>query len=88
MIPEKILKNLLKRAEGYVQRESQVEYQIDEDGNKRAIKERVTEKEVPPDVQALKIYLELTNFKSEFENMSDEEISKEKKRLIKELKED
>ena len=88
MIPEKILKKLLRRAEGYTQTETQREYVIEEDGSRRAVKERVVEKEVPPDVQALKIYLELTEYRSEFENMSDEEIKAEKIRLIKELKED
>ncbi len=88
MIPEKILKKLLRRAEGYTQTETQREYVIEEDGSRRAVKEKVVEKEVPPDVQALKIYLELTEYRSEFENMSDEEIKAEKIRLIKELKED
>ena len=88
MIPEKILKKLLRRAEGYTQTETQREYVIEEDGSRRAVKEKVVEKEVPPDVQALKIYLELTEYRSEFENMSDDEIKAEKIRLIKELKED
>ena len=88
MIPEKILKKLLRRAEGYTQTETQREYVIEEDGSRRAVKEKVVEKEVPPDVQALKIYLELTEYRSEFENMSDDEIKEEKIRLIKELKED
>lgn len=77
---EKLLKNVFKRAEGYVQTETSTEYVIDEDGTKRAVKKRVVEKEIPPDVTALKMYIEMTE--NELKNMTDEELALEKERLI------
>lgn len=88
MLSKNMLSNLYKRAEGFLQTETTTEYVIDENGVKRPIKERTTSKEMPPDVQAFKLYMELTDYKSEFEGMSDEELTREKERLLRELKSD
>ena len=70
---------------GYTQEERTVEYVIEEDGTKRATKERRAEKVYPPDMQALKLYLELKEEQSSLGSMTDDELEKEKNRLMKEL---
>lgn len=75
---------LYKKARGYDVEEINREYVIDEDGNKKLVKEKTTVKHVPPDLNALKAYMELKD--TELSKMSNEELIKEKERLIGELK--
>ncbi len=84
MIKNDILDNLLKRALGYTQEETTVEYSVEEDGSKRATKERKSEKVYPPDMQALKLYLELRE-EDDLTALTDEELEREKNRLMCEL---
>ena len=49
--------------------------------NLKLIKKKVTKKNVPPDITAIKILLE--NQGESIEEMSDEQLEKEKARLIK-----
>lgn len=74
---------LLKKAKGYKVTETVQEYAIDEDGNKRLLKEKVAKKNIPPDLSALKAYMEIAD--DELNGMSDEELEMEKKRLINSL---
>ena len=80
---EKIKKALKKRALGYDSTEVTEEYTESDDGNVRLIKRKVVSKNVPPDVSAAKLLMELYNEQASFELMSDEELEKEKIRLIK-----
>ncbi|MFI3229074.1 MAG: hypothetical protein R3Y23_02785 [Bacillota bacterium] len=78
---------LLRRAEGYTTKEVVKEYVIDEDGSPRVVKQKEHSKYVPPDMSAIKTYLELNGQKNEFVDMSDEELEGEKQRLIAKLAE-
>lgn len=83
---DKLLKSLLKKAIGYKVNEISEEYSIDENGDERLTKRKVTKKYIPPDLSSLKTYLELTKGEEDYENMTDEELLQIKKELIKELK--
>ena len=76
---------LYKKARGYDVEETTREYVVDEEGVKRLVKEKTSVKHVPPDLSALKTYMELRD--TELTRMSDEELEKEKERLLQELKE-
>ena len=65
------------------------EYALDEEtGKLKIVKQKISEKELPPNVDLLKIiYPQLTEAKTDFNQLSDEELEREKQRLLKELKE-
>ena len=79
---DKLIDQLLKKAEGYEQVEETTEYVIDEEGNKRAVKEKRQVKKVPPDVTAIKLYLEQKERAIDLSALSDEELEREKVRLL------
>lgn len=82
----KLLSGLLRRAEGLEAEERTVEYVLDEEGNRRAVKEKTQIKYYPPDVSAAKVCLELERGAEKgLGALSDEEIEREKIRLMKEL---
>ena len=70
---------LLKKALGFDAKEVVEEYALDEGGEVKLSKKKITTKCVPPDVSALKMLLDRDTPLSEF---SDEELEAEKKRLI------
>ncbi len=76
---------LIKKALGYDATEVVEEYVSGEEGEIKLSKKKVTKKNIPPDLTALKILLEEEDFV--LENMSDEELEKEKFRLLEMLKE-
>lgn len=76
-----LMTRLLDRAMGYTVEEIVEEYGGDDKGGE-LLKKKITTKPIPPDINALKTYLELNRKNTEFENMSDEELEKEKLRLI------
>lgn len=78
---------LKKRAFGYDSTEVTEEYTEGEDGSVRLIKRKVVSKNVPPDVSAVKLLLEIDGTGDDITLLSDEELEKEKLRLIKILKE-
>lgn len=75
---------LYKKAKGYEVEETTVEYGFDEEGNRRVLKEKTSTKYVPPDLSAIKAYMELKD--GELYDMTDEELKEERKKLLKELK--
>ncbi len=81
---DEILNAILKRALGYSYKEVQEEYGVREDGEVQLIKRKITDKYLPPDSGALKTYLELSQ-DAGVSDMSDEELQKEKERLLEEL---
>ena len=88
-IQKNIEKALYKSAVGYSHNEVVEEYYPQEDGSMKLSKKKVTKKVVSPDITAAKVLLEHFS-KTEgrlLENMSDEELEKEKQRLLKLLKE-
>lgn len=80
---DKIEKSLLKKAFGYNYKETIEEYSVDEDGQKLT-KRKVTTKNVPPDISAVKFLLEELkgNESTDFSNMTDEELKNEIKEAI------
>lgn len=77
---KKYEKALKKRALGCKVVESVEEYGL-VNGELSLIKQKIMKKDVPPDVNALKILLDIEEEKAP-ENMTDEELEAEKKRLI------
>lgn len=78
-----IKKALKKRALGYDSTEVTEEYQEDGDGGVRLIKRKVVSKNVPPDVSAAKLLIELDGDSGDLSKLTDEELESEKQRLIK-----
>ena len=86
---EDLKKALLKKALGFSSDEIVEEYSLDESGNSVLNKRKVTTKYNPPDISAMKILLEnedLTDDK--LSHMTLAELKKEKRRLLKQLKEE
>lgn len=77
-----LVKILLKKAKGYLSREKTEEF-VFTDGQKVAVKQRITTKQVPPDVSAIKALLELADGDVAVSDMTDDELQAEKLRLIK-----
>lgn len=84
MKKQDVMSTLLKRAMGYTVEEIVEEYAGDEKGGE-LIKRKVTTKPVPPDVSALKTYIELTRQDDGYASMSDSELESEKERLLSEF---
>ena len=81
---EKVKEALIKRAVGYEAQEITEEYTDDGDGGVKMVKRKVVSKNVPPDVSAVKLLVELSG-EEEVKSLSDEELEKEKQRLLKML---
>ena len=71
---------LIKKALGYDATEVVEEYVSGEEGEIKLSKKKVTKKNVPPDITAIKMLLEK---QVDIPSMSDEELEKERVRLIK-----
>jgi hypothetical protein len=82
---------LFKKALGYDIEEVVEEYVADKEDENRLIlsKKKVIQKKVPPDISAVKTLLQLMtkNKEKNFVNLTDEELEKEKIKLLKLLKE-
>ena len=78
----KIEKSIIKKALGYNYKEVIDEYAID--GNQKTlVKRKVTTKNVPPDLTAVKMLLdEITNQQKDYSNMTDKEIVDEIKKVL------
>ena len=84
---DELIETLFRKAKGYSKKEKTAEYLIDEQGNRKLVKEKVQIKHYPPDNTALKSYLDFFGGKSKYEDMSDEELEEERLKLINELAE-
>ena len=78
---------LFKRAVGFNATEVTEEYSEDNDGELRMTKRKVVSKNVPPDVSAAKLLYELNGDIDSLKRLTDEELEKEKQRLLELLKE-
>ena len=80
---DKIEKSLIKKALGYQYKEVIEEYSIGDDGEKLS-KKKITTKDVPPDISAVKLLLEELNLSQDvdFDNLTDEELKKEIKNAL------
>lgn len=75
---------LLKKALGYEAKETIEEY-VSDDGEIRLSKRKVTKKNVPPDITAIKLLL--GESQTDIADMTDEELLAERDRLLMILKE-
>ena len=81
---KKLENALLKRALGYTCEEVVEEYGHTDDGFSLT-KKKVTKKHVPPDLAAIKAYIEMEGSEDDFSSMSVAELKEERKRLLAEL---
>ncbi len=84
MEEEDIKRAILKVALGYSVEEITEEYGVD-DGELKLLKRRETRKDVPPDLKAVKLLLDGG---TDYSALTDEELEREKKRLLAQLKEE
>jgi hypothetical protein len=82
---ENLLCAVRKKAVGYTVEECVEEYGVSE-GQLTLCKRKITVKEVPPDLSAVKMLMDLDEA-NPYENMSEEELENEKNRLLQLLKE-
>jgi len=86
---QSISKALIKKATGLSVDEVVEEYtQNPEDDSLRLVKRKVTTKQLPPDIQAVRTLLEFCDDKNlnEFSKLTDDELLKERERLLDILK--
>ena len=82
---EKLNKVLVKRALGYSCKEVIEEYS-EESGNLKLIKKKVTKKNIPPDINAVKILLDKNDgTELNFNSLTDEELLKMRDELLLEV---
>ncbi len=77
------VKRALKRCAVGLRASEVVEEFAVEDGELKLVKRKVTRRDVPPDIKALKMYLD-----GESGAPTDEELAREREKLVKLLKED
>lgn len=88
MDEEEIKRALCRRAVGFECDEIVEEFVADENGNAVLSKRKITKKFNPPDVSALRFLLEQSNlYDDDISKMTDEELLREKERLLSLLKE-
>ena len=81
----KIEKSILKKAFGYNYKEVIDEFAI-EGKNKTLIKRKITTKNVPPDLSAVKMLLDDINCEEkDYSNLSDEQLVEEIKKALEKL---
>ena len=79
-MPNDLLCAVRKKAVGYTAEECVEEYGVSE-GQLTLCKRKITVKEVPPDLSAVKMLMDLDEA-NPYENMSEEELENEKNRLL------
>lgn len=84
MSDEGLKKALIKCAVGFDTSEVVEEYAVDGDGLK-LVKRKVTKRDVPPDIKAVKMLLD---GEADAREMSDKELEERRKKLIEMLKEE
>ncbi len=83
---KKITQALVKKAIGFDTVETVEEFS-ETDGEIRLLKRKVTTKSVPPDVSAVKLLMEMQSEERDITDMTDDELEKERERLMKLLEE-
>ncbi len=86
MLDEETIEAIKTLAKGLVVKEVTKEYSADKDGEMKLIKKKVNSKTLPPSVDVVKmIYTTNLDNTNKYKSMTDEELEKEKIRLLKEL---
>lgn len=80
-----ILSSLYDLAKGCILKEKMEEFVADTEGNISLKTRKFVKKQLAPDLQAIKVLMDLKIHDS-FEEMTDEELEKEKERLLEEIK--
>lgn len=80
-----ILSSLYDLAKGCIIKEKVEEFVSDAEGNISLKNRKFVKKQLAPDMQAIKVLMDL-KINDDFENMTDEELEKEKERLLEEIK--
>ena len=90
MLDDSTLKAIKSCIVGITTKEIVTEYVFDEATNGLKIsKQKVLEKTIPPNVDVIKLlYQHRENNESKFDSLTDDELEKEKQRLLKLLKEE
>lgn len=83
---KQIKEALLKKAIGFDAQETVEEF-LESDGEMKLLKRKVTKKSVPPDVSAVKLLLDIREEETDFLSLTDDELEKERVRLMKILEE-
>ncbi len=81
---ESVKDALIKCAVGLSASEVVEEFSADGDGELKLVKRKVTKRDVPPDIKAVKMLIDGENLNG----LSDDELAEEREKLIKLLKED
>ena len=80
---KEIKKALYKKAVGYEANEVVEEFVLDESGDYKLSKRKVTKKHISPDLSAVKLLLEKVEKKTDkYSEMTDEQLIKEKLKLL------
>ena len=74
---------LMKSAAGVVSSDVVEEFSLDESGEMKLVKRKITKKEYPPNISALKTLAEIRIKSDELDALSDEQLESEKVRLLK-----
>lgn len=90
MFDESTFNAIKKTITGLKLTETTTEYAVDEEtGKLKMVKQKVQEKTIPPNTDLIKlIFQQMTESKTNYDELSDEQLEKEKQRLLKELKDD
>jgi len=76
---------LMKSATGFISSDVVEEFSVDESGEMKLVKRKITKKEYPPNISALKTLAELSLKEDDLEQMNDDELESEKTRMLKML---
>ena len=81
------MKALKQCITGLTTKEIVTEYDVDDDGKLKIVKQKVQEKSLPPNIDIIKlVYQHLVDNKEDYNKLTDEELEEEKQRLLKELR--
>lgn len=84
---EDTLKAIKSLANGLTVTEVVAEYATDKDGDMKMVKKKVSKKTLPPNTDIIKLfYSNSKDETSKYKDMTDDELEKEKHRLLLELK--
>lgn len=86
---EKTIKAIKQLLTGLVTKEEINEYQLDdENGQMKLIKQRVKINSIPPNADIIKLLFNKQEKTEDYQNYTDEELLKEKQKLLNQLKEE
>ncbi|NCB48248.1 MAG: hypothetical protein EOM55_01265 [Clostridia bacterium] len=80
-----ILTSLFDLAKGCILKEKTEDFVTDLEGNISLKNRKIVRKQLAPDLQAIKVLMDL-KIHEDFEEMTDEQLQKEKERLLEEIK--